>query len=65
MTLLIGGGKVKTFTVVMVPYLQSGNRNIACVYSVIFLGVTLILFSLFEGLAKHWTKENSGGFYES
>lgn len=65
MTLLIGGGRVKTFTIVMVPYLQSGNRNIACVYSVIFLGVTLILFTVFEGLAKHWTKENSGGFYES
>ncbi len=65
LTLLIGGGRVKTFTVVMVPYLQSGNRNIACVYSVLFLGITFVLFGILEKLAGHWTKQNSGGFYES
>lgn len=54
LTLLIGGGRVKTFTVVMVPYLQSGNRNIACVYSVIFFGVTLAVFTVFEKLAGVW-----------
>lgn len=63
LTLMIGGGKVKTFTIVMVPYLQSGDRNIACVYSVIFLGVTLIIFGLFEWIAGRWTKNNHLDFY--
>lgn len=63
LTLIIGGGNVKTFTIVMVPYLQSGNRNIASIYSVIFLGVTLLVFTVFERIGKHWTKNNGGEFY--
>lgn len=65
LTLIIGGGNVKTFTIVMVPYLQSGNRNIACIYSVIFLGVTLVVFVLFERIAKRWTERAGGEFYAS
>lgn len=51
LTLLIGGGRIKTFTIIMVPYLQSGDRNIACVYSLIFFGVTLAVFAVFEKIA--------------
>lgn len=65
LTLLLGGGRVKTFAVVMVPYLQSGNRNIACIYSVIFMGITLMVFAIFERIAGHWTKYMVGGYYES
>lgn len=62
LTLLIGGGKVSTFTIVMVPYLQSGERNVACIYSVIFLIITMAVFAVFE---KIMAKGNaySGGFY--
>lgn len=63
LTLLIGGGSVKTFTIVMVPFLQSGDRNIACIYSSLFLGVTLIVFTLFEKLAGKWNKNESESFY--
>ena len=63
LTLLIGGGQVKTFTIVMVPYLQGGDRNIACVYSVIFLGITLVLFGIFEWTAGKISKNNSTEFY--
>ena len=48
LTLLIGGGKVKTFAIVMFPYLSGGNRNMASVYSLVFLGITLIIFSIFK-----------------
>ncbi len=65
LTLLIGGGKVQTFAVIMVPYLQSGNRNIACIYSALFLGVTLLVFGMFEGAAGHWIKNGGGEFYTS
>lgn len=63
LTLIIGGGNVKTFTILMVPYLQSGNRNIACIYSVLFLGVTLLVFGVFEWAAGHWMKHGGGEFY--
>ncbi len=65
LTLLIGGGNVKTFTIIMVPYLQSGNRNIACIYSVLFLCVTLLVFRVFEGAAGYWMKNGGGEFYTS
>ena len=63
LTLLIGGGQVKTFTIVMVPYLQGGDRNIACAYSVIFLGITLAVFALFEKIAGRWGKNTDTEFY--
>lgn len=62
-TLLIGGGSVKTFAIVMVPYLQGGDRNIASIYSMIFLGLTLVVFAIFEGISKLWTKNGSGEYY--
>lgn len=65
LTLLLGGGRVKTFAIVMVPYLQSGNRNIACIYSILFMGITLMVFAVFERIAGHWMKHMVGGYYES
>ncbi len=65
LTLMIGGGNVKTFTILMVPYLQSGNRNIACIYSTLFLGVTLLVFGVFEWAAGHYMKHGAGDFYTS
>ncbi|MCD7995004.1 MAG: ABC transporter permease subunit [Clostridia bacterium] len=65
LTLLLGGGRIKTFAVVMVPYLQSGSRNIACVYSILFMGITLLVFAVFERIAGYWTRQMAGGYYES
>ncbi len=63
LTLLLGGGQVKTFTMVMVPYLQGGERNIASVYSAIFLAVTFLLLVLFEKLSRRWMRHGGGNFY--
>ena len=63
LTLLIGGGKVKTFTIVMVPYLQNGSRDIACIYSILFTGVSVLIFACFEGIAARWMKQNNVEFY--
>lgn len=65
LTLLIGGGAVKTFAIVMVPYLQSGDRNIACIYSGLFLAVTMIVFFVFEKIAKVWSRETDEAFFVS
>lgn len=63
LTLLIGGGQVRTFTIVMVPYLQGGDRNIACAYSAVFLGVTLVVFGIFEKISERWSKNTGTEFY--
>lgn len=52
LTLLIGGGNVRTFTVIMVPYLQNGDRTLAAGYSMLFLLVTLCTFVLFRRLLQ-------------
>ena len=57
LTLLIGGGNVKTISVVMVPYMQSGERNFSSIYAVIFLIVTIVICVIFDALAKYFVRE--------
>jgi ABC-type spermidine/putrescine transport system permease subunit II len=38
LTLLVGGGKVRTFALAMFPYVAGGDRTIAAAYGVIFIG---------------------------
>lgn len=47
-TLLAGGGKIKTLALVLVPYIQSGDRALASIYSVVFVGSALIVFFILE-----------------
>lgn len=54
-TLLLGGGKIKTISLVMVPYIQSGDRTLASIYGVLFVGSALLVFALLEGLVYIWT----------
>lgn len=49
-TLMVGGGRVKTIALVLVPYIQSGDRALSAVYSVAFVGSALLVFFIFEGL---------------
>lgn len=62
-TLIIGGGKVKTFSMMMVPYLQSGDRTIASAYSLVFIGSALLIFVIFEKAAKKFCKNESEYFF--
>lgn len=62
-TLIIGGGNVKTFSMMMVPYLQSGDRTIASAYSMVFIISTLIVFIIFEKAVKKFRKDESGYFF--
>jgi len=63
LTLLIGGGKVKTFAIVMFPYLSGGDRNMASTYSLVFLGITIIIFSIFQVAVSKINKNISRDFY--
>ncbi len=49
-TLMAGGGKVKTLALVMVPYIQSGDRALSSIYAVVFVGSALIVFFVLEAL---------------
>ena len=51
-TLLAGGGRIKTLALVLVPYIQSGDRALSAVYSVVFVGSALIVFIIFESLLR-------------
>lgn len=55
-TLMVGGGRVKTLALVLVPYIQSGDRALSAVYSVAFVGSALLVFFLFEGII-HYTQK--------
>lgn len=55
LTLMIGGGKIKTLSIVMVPFIQGGDRTIASSYALVFVVSTLFIFLLFEFLAKMFT----------
>ena len=57
-TLLAGGGKVKTLALVMVPYIQSGDRALSSVYAVTFVGSALAVFAVFEALIQRIMKGN-------
>lgn len=57
-TLLAGGGRIKTLALVLVPYIQSGDRALSAVYSVVFVGSALIVFFLLEVLLH---REMRGG----
>lgn len=63
LTLLIGGGQVKTFSLLMVPYLQSGDRTVASAYSLIFIASTILIFILFEKAMKKMHRAESGYFF--
>ena len=55
-TLLAGGGKIKTLALVLVPYIQSGDRALASIYAVVFVGSALIVFFILETLIHRMVK---------
>ena len=51
-TLLAGGGKIKTLALVLVPYIQSGDRALSAIYAVVFVGSALIVFFIVRRLRQ-------------
>ena len=63
LTLLVGGGRVQTFVLVLFPYLSGGDRTIACAYSLVFLVVTFAVFLIFELLLRRFGAREEGSLY--
>ena len=58
-TLMVGGGRVKTIALVLVPYIQSGDRALSAVYSVAFVGSALGVFFIFEAIIQSIQKRGA------
>lgn len=58
LTLLIGGGSVITYPLIMFPYIQSGDRTIASVYSLVFIATSLLVVILMENSINKYYKNN-------
>lgn len=48
LTFLIGGGRVVTLSMVMMPFIQSGDRMMASAYSILFVMSTLFVLAVLE-----------------
>ena len=63
LTMLIGGGNVITYPMIMFPYIQSGDRTIASLYSLVFLIVSIIVLILVEEkIKKNYINKKSNSF---
>ncbi len=65
LTLLIGGGAVRTFALVLFPYLGGGDRTVAGAYGIVFIAVTLAVFLVFELLPRKLRSVDETSYYES
>lgn len=65
LTLLIGGGAVRTFILDMFPYLASGDRTVASAYGMVFLLVTLAVFALMQLALRHWYRAEGQDYFGS
>lgn len=57
LTFLIGGGKITTFSMLMFPFIQSGDRMLASVYSIVFVVTTLIFLFIVEKVTNKFYGE--------
>lgn len=56
LTFLIGGGRIVTFSMMMFPYIQSGDRMMACAYSILFMLSTMVILLIIERVVKSYYK---------
>ncbi len=64
LTLLVGGGRVQTFVLVLFPYLSGGDRTIACAYSLVFLVITFAVFLIFELILRRFGAREEQNLYD-
>jgi len=53
-TILIGGGQIQTLSTNMVPYINSGEKTIGCVYAIIFAFICLLALGIMEYYLKRY-----------
>lgn len=63
LTFLIGGGAVVTLPIRMFPYIQSGDRQIASMYALMFILITLVVLFLSDRLVRKYYNLESTYFF--
>lgn len=59
LTLLVGGGKIATLAIIMIPFINGGDKAIGSVYSLIFSIVALINISILDfGLKVYYKNKH-------
>ena len=53
-TFMIGGGRIITITMLLVPHIRGGETHVAAVYSVLLIGVSLICLALMEAIVRRY-----------
>ena len=62
LTLMLGGGRVRTFAMLVVPYIQGGDRQLSAAYSLAFVAICAGVYCLFSRiLQKHYREPVSMG----
>lgn len=61
LTLLIGGGKVKTISLLMVPFIAKGDRSLSSAYALLFVISTLSIFAIVDRVIKRLPYQNKEG----
>lgn len=56
LNVLIGGGRIITYSMVMFPFIQSGNRPISSAFSIIFLLITICVLGVLDKGTKYYYK---------
>lgn len=56
-TLLIGGGRIITLPMLMVPHIQSGEMQVSAVYSILFIVSALISLAVIEKMLKRYYRD--------
>lgn len=59
---LIGGGSVKTYTLIMFPYIYAKDRHISSIYGIIFLVTCMIVIMVFRSVISWIYKEKKWKF---
>ncbi|MCG0276463.1 MAG: ABC transporter permease subunit [Thermosediminibacteraceae bacterium] len=57
LTFLIGGGRVMTFSMLLFPFIQGGDRHLSAVFSLAFIGTVLLWVFALEVLFRRWVKK--------
>ena len=62
LTLMLGGGRVRTFAMLVVPYIQGGDRQLSAAYSLAFIAICAGVYCIFSRiLQKHYREPVSMG----
>ena len=61
LSLLIGGGNIKTFNMIMVPFIAKGDRPLSSSYALVFVLSTLLVFILVDVFIKYLLTRNKRG----